>query len=119
LAPGKRFSPPARRFSSTSQIATMSPCFAASFESLCPLPSTPMEAMAIRSLGESFAWDATPPATQNPAAVTLAALRKRRRLVVCDMAGSFESGKWRAESGKLAGKNECRKSNDEGIPKHE
>ena len=53
-----------RLFSSTSQIATMSPARPASRESLKPLPLRPMLAMAIRSLGERLSLATAPAASQ-------------------------------------------------------
>src|SRR5262245_50496946 len=82
---GKLLSPSLESvLSSTSQMATMSPCRLASAESLLPLPPTPIQAKRIRSLGDLLSW-ATAVLTNTPTLVALAAFRNRRRSVKYDM----------------------------------
>src|SRR5881275_229886 len=75
-----------RRFSSTSQIATMLECIAAWSLSLSPLPPMPqpIHATFTRSLGLldlSSSAQVIRPATQNPTPARAEPLRKSRRLV--------------------------------------
>ena len=72
---------PLRALSSTSQIATIFPLLAASFESLEPLPPTPIHAKRISSIAERLSLGAIPPATQYPAVTAVVDWRKRRRFL--------------------------------------
>src|SRR5207302_1482488 len=87
LARGKTLALASRVFSSTSQMATRSPCLPTWELSPLPLPPTPMLAKATRSLGEVPATSAAQDreAIQKPmpaAAAAVEVLRRSRREVL-------------------------------------
>src|SRR5262249_32944265 len=76
-------------WSSISQIATTSPLLPASAESLAPLPSMPMQAKRMRSLGDFDSSARRPPATQKPTPVRAVVFKNLRRFVLV-MSNSLE-----------------------------